>query len=799
MKLLKIILICLFSLGTILSSWVFLISLNLPDPTQIESFSPKESSKIFDRNGNLLYEIYGEEKRTIIPLDEIPKKAILATIAIEDRNFFSHPAFDIRSILRAIIYNALHLKFAQGASTITQQLARNAFLVPEKTLTRKIREIILAIKIEKRYSKEKILELYLNQIPYGNNCYGIEAASKNYFGKKAKDLTLAESALLAALPKAPSFYNPYGKNLNLLLERKNLVLKKMKEYGFISEEEFEKAIKEEIKFKPPKTKILAPHFVIYVKRYLEEKYGEKVLKTKGLRVITTLDLEVQKMAEEAIKWGVERNRKISNAKNAAMVVENAKNGQILAMVGSYDYFDIKNQGNYNCALALRQPGSTFKPFAYLQSFLKGYNDKTIVFDLKTEFNTSKNKIYSYQPKNFDKIFRGPVSLRNALAQSINVPSVKVLYLAGIKETIELAKKLGIKTLKDPNRYGLSLVLGGGEVRLIDMVQSYSIFAQEGICHPQSFILEIKDNQGKVLERWEDKPTLIIKNQEAVRLLNDILKDNKARAPLFGGENNLVQINDREIAAKTGTTQDTRDAWIIAYTPSYVVGVWVGNNDNSPMLKGSSILLATPIWNYFAKKFFENKPKEKFKVPKIEYPKKPMLNGTLVGIYKVNEKYFPQIHNILWYVDKNNPLGKPPKNPENDPQFKNWEKPVKKWIKKLNINLKEYNQEIPYQAKLNPITVKKTTQKETLKILEPKNGDFISKVFYLKIELLKEIENLKIFFNKNLLKEIKNLKKGENKIKISPKEILPQNLLEIEFKEADKTTSTKETLILFSEQ
>ncbi len=799
MKLLKIILICLFSLGTILSSWVFLISLNLPDPTQIESFSPKESSKIFDRNGNLLYEIYGEEKRTIIPLDEIPKKAILATIAIEDRNFFSHPAFDIRSILRAIIYNALHLKFAQGASTITQQLARNAFLVPEKTLTRKIREIILAIKIEKRYSKEKILELYLNQIPYGNNCYGIEAASKNYFGKKAKDLTLAESALLAALPKAPSFYNPYGKNLNLLLERKNLVLKKMKEYGFISEEEFEKAIKEEIKFKPPKTKILAPHFVIYVKRYLEEKYGEKVLKTKGLRVITTLDLEVQKMAEEAIKWGVERNRKISNAKNAAMVVENAKNGQILAMVGSYDYFDIKNQGNYNCALALRQPGSTFKPFAYLQSFLKGYNDKTIVFDLKTEFNTSKNKIYSYQPKNFDKIFRGPVSLRNALAQSINVPSVKVLYLAGVKETIELAKKLGIKTLKDPNRYGLSLVLGGGEVRLIDMVQSYSIFAQEGICHPQSFILEIKDNQGKVLERWEDKPTLIIKNQEAVRLLNDILKDNKARAPLFGGENNLVQINDHEIAAKTGTTQDTRDAWIIAYTPSYVVGVWVGNNDNSPMLKGSSILLATPIWNYFAKKFFENKPKEKFKVPKIEYPKKPMLNGTLVGIYKVNEKYFPQIHNILWYVDKNNPLGKPPKNPENDPQFKNWEKPVKKWIKKLNINLKEYNQEIPYQAKLNPITVKKTTQKETLKILEPKNGDFISKVFYLKIELLKEIENLKIFFNKNLLKEIKNLKKGENKIKISPKEILPQNLLEIEFKEADKTTSTKETLILFSEQ
>ena len=246
MKLLKTTLICLLFLGTIFSSWVFLISLNLPDPTQIESFSPKESSKIFDRNGNLLYEIQGEEKRTIIPLDEIPKKLILATIAIEDRNFFSHPAFDVRSILRAILYNILHLKLAQGASTITQQLARNAFLVPEKTLIRKIREIILAVKIEKKYSKEKILELYLNQIPYGNNCYGIEAASKTYFGKKAKDLTLAESALLAALPKAPSFYNPYGKNLNLLLQRKNLVLKKMKEYGFISEKEYQEAIKEKI-------------------------------------------------------------------------------------------------------------------------------------------------------------------------------------------------------------------------------------------------------------------------------------------------------------------------------------------------------------------------------------------------------------------------------------------------------------------------------------------------------------------------------------------------------------------------
>jgi len=798
MRLLKIILISLFFLGAIFLAWCFLISLNLPDPAQIESFVPKESSKIFDRNGNLLYEIYGEEKRTVIPLNEIPKKAILATIAIEDRNFFSHPAFDIKSILRAILHNILNLRLSQGASTITQQLARNAFLVPEKTLTRKIREIILAIKLEKKYSKEKILELYLNQIPYGNNCYGIEAASETYFGKKAKDLTLAESALLAALPKAPSFYNPYGKNLNLLLERKNLVLKKMKEYGFISEEEFEKAIKEEIKFQPPKTRILAPHFVIYVKEYLEKKYGEKILKSKGLRVITTLDLEVQKLAQEAIKWGVERNRKISNAKNAAMIVEDARSGQILAMVGSYDYFDIKNQGNYNCTLALRQPGSAFKPFAYLEAFLKGYNDKTIVFDLKTEFNTSKNKIYSYQPKNFDKIFRGPVSLRNALAQSINVPSVKVLYLAGIKETIELAKKLGIKSLKDPNRYGLSLVLGGGEVRLIDMVHAYSVFAQEGISRPQSFILEIKDNQGKILEKWEDKPTLIIKNQEAVRLLNDILKDNKARAPLFGGENNLVQIDDREIAAKTGTTQDTRDAWIIAYTPSYVTGIWVGNNDNSPMLRGSSILLATPIWNYFAKKFFKDKPKEKFRAPKIEYPKKPMLNGTLVGIYKVNEKYFPQIHNILWYVDKNNPLGDPPKNPEKDPQFKNWERPLKKWLKKLNIDLKEYNQKIPYQAKLNPITIEEFSKK-TLKILEPKNGDFISKNFYLKIELLKEIKDLKIFFNKKLLKEIKNLKKGKKEIKLSPKEILTQNLLEIEFKEINKTTSSKETLILFSEQ
>ena len=791
LKVLKFVFIFFLLVGILFSLWVFLISQDLPDPAQIESFRPKESTKIFDRNGNLLYEIYGEEKRTVIPLEEIPKEVILATIAIEDKDFFSHPAFDLKAIIRALVYNLTHLKLAQGASTITQQLARNAFLVPEKTLTRKIREIILAIQLERKYSKEKILELYLNQIPYGNNCYGIEAASQTYFGKSAKELTLAEAAFLAAIPKAPTFYNPYGKNLNLLLQRKNLVLKKMKEYGFISEKEYQEAIKEKIKLQPPKIKILAPHFVMYVKSYLEKKYGEKVLKTKGLKVITTLDLEVQKMAEEAIKWGVERNRKIANAQNAAMVVEDARSGQILAMVGSYDYFDIENQGNYNCTLALRQPGSAFKPFAYLAAFLKGYNDQTIVFDVKTDFDLSEKK---YEPQNFDKIFRGPVTLREALAQSINVPSVKVLYLAGIEDTLNLAKKLGISTLTDPKRYGLSLVLGGGEVRLIEMVHAYSVFAQEGIWRPQSFILEIKDNQGNILEKWEDQPKLVIENQEAVRLLNDILKDNKARAPLFGGENNLVQIDDYEIAAKTGTTQDSRDAWVIAYTPSYVTGIWVGNNDNSPMLKGYSVLLAVPIWHHFAQEFLKGKPKEKFTPPKISYPQKPMLNGEFIGIYKVGEKYFPQIHNILWYVEKDHPLGPPPKNPEKDPQFKNWEEGVQKWLALFSgFDPKKYNQEIPYEAKLHPVIL---TSKKALEIIEPQNGSFIENTFYLKLKILKDLESLKIYFNQKLLKEKKNLKKGKLKLKISLKDLLPQNLLEIEFCPKDASTSSKETLILF---
>ena len=791
LKVLKFVFVFFLLVGISFSLWIFLISQDLPDPAQIESFRPKESTKIFDRNGNLLYEIYGEEKRTVIPLKEIPKEVILATIAIEDKDFFSHPAFDLKAIIRALVYNLTHLKLAQGASTITQQLARNAFLVPEKTLTRKIREIILAIQLERKYSKEKILELYLNQIPYGNNCYGIEAASQTYFGKSAKELTLAEAAFLAAIPKAPTFYNPYGKNLNLLLQRKNLVLKKMKEYGFISEKEYQEAIKEKIKLQPPKIKILAPHFVMYVKSYLEKKYGEKVLKTKGLKVITTLDLEVQKMAEEAIKWGVERNRKIANAQNAAMVVEDARTGQILAMVGSYDYFDIENQGNYNCTLALRQPGSAFKPFAYLAAFLKGYNDQTIVFDVKTDFDLSEKK---YEPQNFDKIFRGPVTLREALAQSINVPSVKVLYLAGIEDTLNLAKKLGISTLTDPKRYGLSLVLGGGEVRLIEMVHAYSVFAQEGIWRPQSFILEIKDNQGNILEKWKDQPKLVIENQEAVRLLNDILKDNKARAPLFGGENNLVQIDDYEIAAKTGTTQDSRDAWVIAYTPSYVTGIWVGNNDNSPMLKGYSVLLAVPIWNHFAQKFLKDKPKEKFTPPKVSYPQKPMLNGEFIGIYKVGEKYFPQIHNILWYVEKDHPLGPPPKNPEKDPQFKNWEKGVQKWLALFpGFDPKKYNQEIPYEAKLHPVNLK---SEKALEIIEPQNGSFIENTFYLELKILKDLESLKIYFNQKLLKEKKNLKKGKLKLKISLKDLLPQNLLEIEFCPKDASTSSKETLILF---
>ena len=670
------------------------IAKELPDPGQfVSNRQISQSSKIYDRSGEiLLYEIYDEEKRTIIPFEEIPEQIKQAAIALEDKNFYTHPSFDWRAILRAMIVNFLKGRVVQGGSTITQQLAKNAFLAPEKTFERKFKELILSYWIEKKYSKDEILGLYLNTISYGANAYGVETASQMYFGKPAKNINLAEAALLSSLPKAPTYYSPYGLHLNDLISRKDYALGQMKEMGFIDEEEFERAKKYEFKFVPQNLGLIkAPHFVMMAKEYLANKYGEDFLKKEGLKITTTLDWNMQQEAEIAIKEGGERNEKLYNGKNASLLAQDPKTDQILALVGSRNYFDVKNEGNFNVAAAgLRQPGSLFKPFAYLTAFKKGYLPETVVFDAPTEFvpnnpNCPAIVNYSvqslnpptdqstdcYHPENYDKKFRGPIDLRRALSQSINVPAVKMLYLAGVEDTVKTAQDLGVTTLTDPWRYGLSLVLGGGEVKLTDMVNAYSVFAQEGVKHEQKLILKIEDTHGNAIESFSDIATQVVEPQYA-RMLNDVLSDEEARRPFLGNSFELTTFPDKQVALKTGTSDDKRDAWTIGYAPSLVVGVWAGNNRQEPMQAGS-VLAALPIWSAFMTKILPNYPTEIFNKPATDQKiEKAMING---------EYLLPdgQIHDILYFVDKDDPLGPPPLNPGADPQFLNWESATQGWL------------------------------------------------------------------------------------------------------------------------
>lgn len=663
---------------------------SLPDPSVSGNWQIIESTKIYDRTGQvLLYEINSQGKRTIIPFDQIPDYVKQATIAAEDQNFYSHSALDWRAIIRAVFTNLIHGGAVQGGSTITQQLAKNAFLTPEKTFTRKFKEALLSYWIEKYYSKDQILSLYFNQISYGAGANGIEAASQTYFGKSTKDLRLVEAATLAALPKSPSYYSPWGPHLDELMQRKNYVLDQMYKSGLIDEEEKNRNQSITPKFAEQNLgNIKAPHFMMMVKDYLINKYGEDAVNRGGLKVITTLDWNLQQIAERVVKEGAQRNNDLYKGKNAALAAQDPKTGQILALVGSTDYFDSQNEGNFNVAAqGLRQPGSSIKPFAYVTLFKKGYSQDTVVFDAPTEFSTDsscpitninyggENKL-CFHPQNFDHQFRGPVNLRSALAQSINVPAVKVLYLAGLNDVIQTANTFGITTLTDPQRYGLSLVLGGGEVKLIDMVNAYSVFAQGGVKHQQAMVLSVEDANGSKLETYLDKAQQVIEPQYT-RMINDILSDSEARKPLFQNSFNLTVFDDREVALKTGTTDDYRDAWAMGYTPSIAVGVWAGNNHQEPMQKNAgSILAAIPIWSAFLKDALNSVPNESFNKPDPVSETKPMLNGQYV--------FNNTIHDILYYVDKNNPLGDMPQSPQDDSQFNNWEIPVQIWIKQNEL-------------------------------------------------------------------------------------------------------------------
>lgn len=655
---------------------------SVPDISSFATRQVDQSTKIYDRTGQvLLYDYNRDAKREIVPLASISPNSIQATIAIEDSSFYEHGGIRLTSIIRAMLADALGGSLSQGGSTITQQVVKITLLTNEKSVIRKIHEWALSLKLEESYSKDQILETYLNNIPYGGTLYGIEAASEAYFGIPAKDLSRAESAYLAAMIQAPSYYSPYGAHRAELDARKNIVLDRMHILGFIDDAALASAKEEEVFFAPAnQNAIIAPHFVFYILNQLEETYGTNAL-VSGLRVITTLDADLEARAESILNAYALQNEKDFRASNDALIALDPSTGQILAMVGSRSFFDPNIDGQYNASLALRQPGSTMKPFIYSLALMKGYTRNTVVFDVPTQFSTScrpsdnfNNTSPCYAPSDYDERFRGPMTFETALAQSINIPAIKVLYLVGIRNAINLAKSFGLTTLGDPNQYGLTLVLGGGEVRLLDLTGAYAVFANDGVRNTPTGILEVVDAQGSVLESFTPQPTTVLPTLIA-RDMSAMLSDAYARLPEYP-LNSPLSFPGYDVAVKTGTTDDTRDAWVVGYTPSIALGVWAGNNDNSKMVKSVAGFIAAPMWHEAMVYALSKYPKTYFGEPSPIFSSVPPM---LQGNWRIPDATGAVVpHSLLYWTDKNNPQGAPPSNPAQDPQFAYWEYGIASW-------------------------------------------------------------------------------------------------------------------------
>lgn len=612
-----LIVLAILAVGTL----IYLIS-ELPSPKKLSSAEYYAvSTQIFDRNGELLYEVYGDENRTPIAIETLPEYLLQATVAIEDKKFHRHHGLDVQGLLRATINN-LTGGNTQGGSTITQQLVKNALLTKERTLNRKIKEAILSILAEIIYSKEEILEMYLNYIAYGGTAVGIEAAANQYFDKSASELTLAESSLLAGLPKAPSTYSPFGAHPEKAKQRQKEVLRRMFEDGYINEEQMNEVANETLTYALKKTDIQAPHFVFYVIDLLQKQYGEEVVKTGGLRVTTTLDLELQETAQNLLSEEIENlaNLKVSNG---AALITKPNTGEILAMIGSRNYFDNENDGQVNVTLALRQPGSSIKPLMYATTFQeKTLNPGSMLLDIPTCFRVAGQR--DYCPKNYTGGFAGPVTVRQALGNSLNIPAVKALSTIGVEKFIEQANKMGISNWTDPSQYGLSLTLGGGEVSMIEMATAFGVLANQGVKVPNTAILEVKNYQGEVLASVDlearGEALLAMTDNETIEQENGlervmrrapayltahIMQDNNARLMAFGSNNQLL-IEDKVVSAKTGTTNDLKDNWTVGFTPEFLTIVWVGNNDNTSMsYLASGVTGAAPIWNDIMSYVLEN--------------------------------------------------------------------------------------------------------------------------------------------------------------------------------------------------
>jgi 1A family penicillin-binding protein len=635
---------------------------DLPDPGTLATRQEFQTARIFDRNGKLLQEINDPEggRRTLITLADIPRVAQQATVAAEDASFYDNPGFDIRAVIRATYQWARTGSPQSGASTITQQLVKNTLLGPEQTAERKIKEAFLAMELTRRYSKDQILEMYMNEIPYGNRAYGIEAAAETYFGKPAKELTLPEASLLAGLPQAPSYYDPYT-NLQAAKERQSYVLDQMVKTGAITPQEASAAAGAPLTLVPASQTGTqeAPHFVTYVRQQLEQQFGTEALYREGLQVTTSLDLDMQHLAESKAAAHI-ADIKARNATNAALVAIQPSTGEVLAMLGSVNFNNASINGQVNVALSLRQPGSTLKPFTYITAFSKGWNPETTLWDVPTTFPGG------YKPNDFDDRFPGPLSVRDALAQSRNIPAVEALQFVTVPDMLATAHKFGIEDLRDPGRYGLSVTLGGGEVKLLDLTYAYSVFANGGQqigaekapdqredgfrqFDPVS-ILKVADSTGKVLYEYKTPGSAQVADPRLVYQITSILSDDKARQPTYGADNPLVLPNNRPAAVKTGTTDAFRDSWVVGYTPDLVTGVWVGNTDNTPMKDVMGAAGAGQIWHDFMVGALANGPVTQFSVPQGVQQADVCALGGMLPTQGCRENTLP-LHGVRrdWFV------------------------------------------------------------------------------------------------------------------------------------------------------
>ena len=608
--------------GSVLAVIAFAIfSRDLPSPDKLTNRKVAVSTRITDHNGKELYDVYRDVNRTIVKLSDIPSVLIDATLAAEDAEFYQHKGFDVTGFLRAA-RNTIFFKNVQGGSTITQQLVKTTLLTRERSIIRKIKELVLSIQIERLYNKDQILQIYFNEIPYGGTAEGVEAASQLYFGKDVSQLTLPEAALLAGLPQSPTQYSPFGKEPQKARDRQRYVLTLMETRGwvtkdgkreFLPKDQSDAAKKTPLVYDKPGKGINAPHFSLYVKSLLEERYGIDRVESGGLQVKTSLDLDLQQKLEKIVYDEVEKVRSLKVG-NGALVAMDPKTGEILAMVGSKDYFDEGNDGNFNVAVdGMRQPGSSIKPFTYAIALSRGLTPATMIMDTPTNFPNGDGTNYS--PVNYDGTFRGPISIRPALGSSINIPAVKLLKIDGLENFIATAKALGITTLTDPKRYGLSLTLGGGAVPLLQMTNAYGALANGGTKISPTPILEVKDSSGNVIESTHFERGPQVFSPEVAYMISNILADDGARAAAFG-RGSLLNIKNYTVAVKTGTSNDKRDNWAIGYTPSVVIGTWVGNNDFSAMdpRLASGITGATPVWNRAMKEFLNGRKDEPFERP-----------------------------------------------------------------------------------------------------------------------------------------------------------------------------------------